>query len=71
MGSRAKARFGLIVFFAVLIPRSAYFVHMFEGKLALGTAAMIGSGLLLCARGRARSRMIEEARPGLLGSLAN
>lgn len=29
-------------------------VWLFEGKLALGTAAMIGSGLLLYAQGRAR-----------------
>ena len=32
-------------------------VWLFEGKLALGTAAMIGSGLLLYARGRAKSRV--------------
>jgi hypothetical protein len=30
-------------------------VWLFEGKLALGTAGMIGSGLLLYARGRRRS----------------
>lgn len=30
-------------------------VWLFEGKLALGTVAMIGSGLLLYARGRAKS----------------
>lgn len=44
-------------------------VWLFEGKLALGTAAMIGSGLLLYARARARSD--EEVQPGLLGSHAN
>lgn len=42
-------------------------VWLFEGKLALGTAAMIGSGLLLYARGRRRSRMPNsEERPHLL-----
>jgi amino acid transporter len=46
-------------------------VWLFEGKLALGTAAMIGSGLLLYARARARACMIEEAQPGLLGSLVD
>lgn len=48
-------------------------VWLFEGKLALGTAAMIGSGLLLYVRGRARSRVpvSGEAAQGLLGSLAN
>lgn len=30
-------------------------IWLFEGKLALGTAAMIGSGLLLYVRGRAKS----------------
>ena len=48
-------------------------VWLFEGKLALGTAAMIGSGLLLYARGRVRGGRSgpEEAPPGLLASLAN
>lgn len=48
-------------------------VWLFEGKLARGTAAMIGSGLLLYARGRAKSRVLvpEKAPPGLLGSIAN
>lgn len=42
-------------------------VWLFEGKLALGTGAMIGSGLLLYARGRRRSRMPNsEERPHLL-----
>jgi amino acid transporter len=37
-------------------------IWLFEGKLALGTAAMIGSGLLLYRRARARSReTIREA----------
>ena len=30
-------------------------VWLFEGKLALGTAAMVGSGLLLYVRGRTKS----------------
>ena len=38
---------------------------LFEGKLAIGTAGMIGSGLLLYARGRAKSSVPEEAQPGL------
>jgi amino acid transporter len=48
-------------------------VWLFEGKLALGTAAMIGSGVLLYARGRARSSMIvpEQPQPILLDSIAN
>ncbi len=48
-------------------------VWLFEGKLALGTAAMIGSGLLLYARGRARAGMIapEQPPPVLLDSVAN
>lgn len=48
-------------------------VWLFEGKLAVGTAAMIGSGLLLYARGRARSRVMlsDDAQRGLLNSLAN
>lgn len=48
-------------------------VWLFEGKLALGTAAMIGSGLLLYARGRARSRVLgpEDLKPGLLRSMAD
>ncbi|MGH9584601.1 MAG: hypothetical protein ACRD4O_16900, partial [Bryobacteraceae bacterium] len=48
-------------------------IWLFEGKLALGTAAMIGSGLLLYARGRARSRVSvpEEPKPILLGSSAD
>jgi len=36
-------------------------VWLFEGKLALGTAAMIGSGLLLYARGRARANATPPA----------
>lgn len=45
-------------------------VWLFEGKLALGTAATIGSGLLLYARGRARSNATRPApaQPALLDS---
>ncbi|HEX4170137.1 MAG TPA: APC family permease [Bryobacteraceae bacterium] len=48
-------------------------VWLFEGKLALGTAAMIGSGLLLYARGRAKSKtiVVEEPESGLLVSIAD
>ena len=47
-------------------------VWLFEGKLALGTVAMIGSGLLLYARGRAKSRIVpQEPEPILLGSIAD
>ncbi len=47
-------------------------VWLFEAKLALGTAAMIGSGLALYARGRARSSAIPPAptEPALLDPLA-
>src|SRR5205085_10037161 len=37
-------------------------VWLFEAKLALGTAAMIGSGLLLYARGRVRSAASTSSR---------
>jgi amino acid transporter len=41
-------------------------IWLFEGKLALGTAAMIGSGLLLYARGRARSSAaVKAVQPAL------
>jgi len=39
-------------------------IWLYEGKLALGTAAMIGSGLLLYAQGRARSSAaVKAAQP--------
>lgn len=47
-------------------------VWLFEGKLALGTIAMIGSGLLLYARGRRRSPatiLAAAPAPGLLDSV--
>ena len=46
-------------------------VWLFEGKLALGTAAMIGSGLLLYVRGRRRSpaTILEAASPASLKSV--
>jgi hypothetical protein len=46
-------------------------IWLFEGKLALGTAAMIGSGLLVYARGRRRSGGIlpQRAPADLLDSV--
>jgi amino acid transporter len=48
-------------------------VWLFEGKLALGTAAMIGSGLILYARGRARSSATPAPpmEPALLDPIAS